>query len=206
MCRKSWGADGSYGLDVGRVCGRVHCQGCRRFRHAAKVCPPIKSHKQLYFDPIFICVYLCIYSGTSVSVESVDEVFQAKMLDMLKQTGRYRIISLQFQFVMKFLYCLIFLKFSPEMVVGWYHSHPGFGCWLSSVDVHTQKSFESMAKRAVAVVVDPIQSVKGKVVIDAFRSIDTQTAMMGTEPRQTTSNVGHLQKPSIQVHFLNIKS
>jgi 26S proteasome regulatory subunit N11 len=25
------------------------------------------------------------------------------------------------------------------MVVGWYHSHPGFGCWLSSVDVQTQQ-------------------------------------------------------------------
>ena len=24
-------------------------------------------------------------------------------------------------------------------VVGWYHSHPGFGCWLSGVDVGTQK-------------------------------------------------------------------
>lgn len=27
----------------------------------------------------------------------------------------------------------------PEMVVGWYHSHPGFGCWLSNVDVNTQQ-------------------------------------------------------------------
>lgn len=54
-------------------------------------------------------------SGTTVTVESVDHVFQTKMLDMLKQTGR------------------------PEMVVGWYHSHPGFGCWLSSVDVNTQQ-------------------------------------------------------------------
>ena len=45
-------------------------------------------------------------------------------------------------------------------------------------------------------VVDPIQSVKGKVVIDAFRSIDQQTMMMGLEPRQTTANIGHLQKPS----------
>lgn len=27
----------------------------------------------------------------------------------------------------------------PEMVVGWYHSHPGFGCWLSSVDINTQQ-------------------------------------------------------------------
>jgi 26S proteasome regulatory subunit N11 len=91
------------------------------------------------------------------------------------------------------------------MVVGWYHSHPGFGCWLSSVDVNTQQSFEALNSRAVSVVIDPIQSVKGKVVIDAFRLINTQTQMIGQEPRQTTSNIGHLQKPSIQalIHGLN---
>lgn len=91
------------------------------------------------------------------------------------------------------------------MVVGWYHSHPGFGCWLSGVDVNTQQSFEALNQRAVAVVVDPIQSVKGKVVIDAFRTINPQALMLGQEPRQTTSNVGHLNKPSIQslIHGLN---
>ena len=120
-------------------------------------------------------------SGTGVSVEAVDPVFQTKMMDMLKQTGRH------------------------ETVVGWYHSHPGFGCWLSSVDINTQQSFEQLTPRAVAVVVDPIQSVKGKVVIDAFRLINPQTLMLGQEPRQTTSNLGHLNKPSIQalIHGLN---
>jgi len=126
-------------------------------------------------------VFAMPQSGTGVSVEAVDHVFQSRMLDMLKQTGR------------------------PEMVVGWYHSHPGFGCWLSSVDINTQQSFEQLDPRAVAVVVDPIQSVKGKVVIDAFRLINPQLVMMGQEPRQTTSNVGHLVKPSIQslIHGLN---
>jgi len=126
-------------------------------------------------------VFAMPQSGTGVSVEAVDPVFQTKMLDMLKQTGR------------------------PETVVGWYHSHPGFGCWLSGVDINTQQSFEALNARAVAVVVDPIQSVKGKVVIDAFRSINPQTMMMGQEPRQTTSNLGHLTKPSIQalIHGLN---
>lgn len=128
-----------------------------------------------------IDVFAMPQSGTGVSVEAVDDVFQTKMMDMLRQTGR------------------------DQMVVGWYHSHPGFGCWLSSVDVNTQQSFEQLNKRAVAVVIDPIQSVKGKVVIDAFRTIDTTTLMMGQEPRQTTSNVGHLNKPSIQalIHGLN---
>jgi 26S proteasome regulatory subunit N11 len=105
-------------------------------------------------------VFAMPQSGTGVSVEAVDPVFQTKMLDMLKQTGR------------------------PEMVVGWYHSHPGFGCWLSGVDINTQQSFEALNQRAVAVVVDPIQSVKGKVVIDAFRSINAQMVMLGQEPRQ----------------------
>jgi len=134
-------------------------------------------------DYTIVCkdVFAMPQSGTGVSVEAVDPVFQMKMLEMLKQTGR------------------------PEMVVGWYHSHPGFGCWLSGVDVNTQQSFEALNARAVAVVVDPIQSVKGKVVIDAFRSINPQQSMMGQEPRQTTSNVGSINKPSIQalIHGLN---
>lgn len=126
-------------------------------------------------------VFAMPQSGTGVSVEAVDPVFQTNMMDMLRQTGR------------------------PESVVGWYHSHPGFGCWLSSVDINTQQSFEQLTPRAVAVVVDPIQSVKGKVVIDAFRLINPQSLMMGQEPRQSTSNLGHLNKPSIQalIHGLN---
>jgi 26S proteasome regulatory subunit N11 len=34
-------------------------------------------------------VFAMPQSGTTVTVESVDHVFQTKMLDMLKQTGRY---------------------------------------------------------------------------------------------------------------------
>ena len=35
--------------------------------------------------------------------------------------------------------------------MGWYHSHPGFGCWMSGVDIQTHKSFEQLSARAVAV-------------------------------------------------------
>merc|ERR1712100_421879 len=40
---------------------------------------------------------------------------------------------------------------------------------------------------------------------DCFRSINPQLIMLGQEPRQTTSNLGHLHKPSIQalIHGLN---
>lgn len=76
-------------------------------------------------------------------------------------------------------------------------------CSLLNILCAFCKSFEALNQRAVAVVVDPIQSVKGKVVIDAFRSINPQTIMLGQEPRQTTSNLGHLNKPSIQVMVHN---
>ncbi|CAG8736217.1 14552_t:CDS:2, partial [Funneliformis mosseae] len=39
-------------------------------------------------------------------------------------------------------------------------------------------------------------SVKGKVVTDAFLLINPQMLMLGQEPRQTTPNIGHLNKPS----------
>ena len=31
------------------------------------------------------------------------------------------------------------------MVVGWYHSHPGFGCWLSGVDINTQQVYSNLS-------------------------------------------------------------
>jgi len=130
-----------------------------------------------------IDVFSMPQSGNSVSVEAVDPAYQAQMLDILKRTGR------------------------PEMVVGWYHSHPGFGCWFSGTDINTQQSFEQLNSRAVGIVVDPIQSVKGKVVIDCFRLINVQQLMLHEmkEPRQHTGNSGLLVTPSVSavVHGLD---
>lgn len=41
-------------------------------------------------------------------------------------------------------------------VVGWWHSHPGFGCFLSKTDLHTQEFFFPEIYQ-VALVVDPIK-------------------------------------------------
>ena len=123
-----------------------------------------------------IDVFSMPQSGTETTIESIDEGFQVKMVEMLKQTGR------------------------NEIVVGWYHSHPGFGCWLSSTDINTQKTFEQQVPRTVAVVVDPIQSVRGRVVIDAFRTYGDQGLDLGlaigggNEMRQTTSNLGEVKR------------
>lgn len=58
-----------------------------------------------------------------------------------------------------------------ENVVGWYHSHPGYGCWLSGIDVSTQMLNQKYQEPFLAVVIDPTRTVSaGKVEIGAFRA------------------------------------
>nr|XP_011459046.1 PREDICTED: COP9 signalosome complex subunit 5a-like isoform X1 [Fragaria vesca subsp. vesca] len=58
-----------------------------------------------------------------------------------------------------------------ENVVGWYHSHPGYGCWLSGIDVSTQMLNQQFQEPFLAVVIDPTRTVSaGKVDIGAFRT------------------------------------
>jgi COP9 signalosome complex subunit 5 len=58
-----------------------------------------------------------------------------------------------------------------EHVVGWYHSHPGYGCWLSGIDVGTQMTNQRYQEPFLAIVVDPHRTVaSGKVEIGAFRT------------------------------------
>lgn len=59
----------------------------------------------------------------------------------------------------------------PEVVVGWYHSHPGYGCWLSGIDVATQATQQQFNDPFLAIVVDPDRTMSaGKVEIGAFRT------------------------------------
>jgi hypothetical protein len=58
-----------------------------------------------------------------------------------------------------------------ENVIGWYHSHPGYGCWLSGIDVSTQMLNQQFQEPFLAVVIDPTRTVSaGKVEIGAFRT------------------------------------
>lgn len=59
----------------------------------------------------------------------------------------------------------------PENAIGWYHSHPGYGCWLSGIDVSTQLLHQQFEDPFVAVVVDPTRTVSaGRVELGAFRT------------------------------------
>lgn len=57
-----------------------------------------------------------------------------------------------------------------EKVIGWYHSHPGYGCWLSGIDVTTQKINQTYQEPFLALVVDPKRTcTSGKISVGAFR-------------------------------------
>lgn len=58
-----------------------------------------------------------------------------------------------------------------ENAVGWYHSHPGYGCWLSGIDVATESTQQTFSDPFLAVVIDPHRTISaGKVEIGAFRT------------------------------------
>lgn len=61
----------------------------------------------------------------------------------------------------------------PTRDVAWYHSHPGYSCFLSGRDVNTQKALQSqlVLEPSIAFVIDPIRSLAtGRVDVKAFRT------------------------------------
>lgn len=75
-----------------------------------------------------------------------------------------------------------------ENAVGWYHSHPGYGCWLSGIDVGTQKTQQMYQDPFVAVVIDPDRTVSaGKVEIGAFRTYPEEYVKEKEKGQKSTS-------------------
>ena len=71
----------------------------------------------------------------------------------------------------------------PENAVGWYHSHPGYGCWLSGIDVATQFNQQQFQDPFVAVVIDPDRTISaGKVEIGAFRTFPKDYKAPAAQP------------------------
>ncbi|MBD3229426.1 MAG: hypothetical protein GF329_14675 [Candidatus Lokiarchaeota archaeon] len=70
-------------------------------------------------------------NSTNIHAESVDEL---PLIEYLKQDN------------------------TNKIQVGWYHSHPNFGCFLSSVDIETQKYWQRINNKMVAIVIDPVKN------------------------------------------------
>ncbi len=75
----------------------------------------------------------------------------------------------------------------PEHICGWYHSHPGYGCWLSGIDVSTQSLYQRTQEPFIAIVIDPKRTMSaGRVEIGCFRVYPDSYV------KETSSNEGGL--------------
>jgi COP9 signalosome complex subunit 5 len=84
--------------------------------------------------------------GSTSRIEIADQMgdkiheYAAVLLDSLKKVG------------------------NTQNYVGWYHSHPGFGCWLSGIDVNTHKTLQMINKTFFALVVDPFRTISNRKI------------------------------------------
>ncbi|KAI9820981.1 MAG: COP9 signalosome catalytic subunit rri1 [Thelocarpon impressellum] len=88
-----------------------------------------------------------------------------------------------------------------ENAVGWYHSHPGYGCWLSGIDVGTQMTQQMFQDPFLAVVIDPDRTVSaGKVDIGAFRTYPENYKRPAelTSPSSTAGDAGGITSDGYQ--------
>ncbi|MEM2780258.1 MAG: PKD domain-containing protein [Candidatus Bathyarchaeia archaeon] len=51
-------------------------------------------------------------------------------------------------------------------VVGWYHSHPGFGVFMSEIDIKTQMKMQQFSPYIVALIIDPTKDEMGLFTLD----------------------------------------
>lgn len=92
-------------------------------------------------------------------------------------------------------------------IVGWYHSHPGYGLFMSDLDISTQASLQQFSPYIVALIVDPSTGEAG------FFTIDPETECVvpigeecvyvfdrGEPPVPPPPLPGYLQIPKYQSH------
>jgi COP9 signalosome complex subunit 5 len=107
--------------------------------------------------------------GSTSRIEIADQMgdkiheYAAVLLDSLKKVG------------------------NTQNYVGWYHSHPGFGCWLSGIDVNTHKTLQMINKTFFALVVDPFRTISNrKIEVGCFM---TYMQDSGTNRSNFTENI-----------------
>ena len=77
------------------------------------------------------------------------------------------------------------------IIVGWYHSHPGMGCFMSAKDVETQKRMFTMPYHT-ALVVDPIRGETKAYKLRNEGYMERQFAVYHTEMDQHRGRVDTL--------------
>jgi proteasome lid subunit RPN8/RPN11 len=81
---------------------------------------------------------------------------------------------------------LLETDYAGQSIVGWYHSHPGFGVFLSEYDIFIQENFFG-APGQVALVVDPLAGTYGFLTASGG---EVQEEMLGKTTREPIGRAG----------------
>ena len=76
--------------------------------------------------------------------------------------------------------------------MGWYHSHPSYGCWLSGIDVKTQELFQISTDPFLAIVVDPIKSANLRIFYTKNRT--NRYRRLQSTPQQPPGRISSQRK------------
>ncbi len=108
-----------------------------------------------YFDDEIIQVNDIIIPEQSASKIYVEVKEEVSLVDALIQSNR---------------------KGTNEVAVGWFHSHPGFSCFLSATDIETQENWQRVNSRNIALVYDPktieVKAFRIKKEEETFKEVD----------------------------------
>ena len=91
-------------------------------------------------------------------------------------------------------------EFPKESIVGWYHTHPTFGVFLSDYDLFIQENFFA-ADGHLALVIDPVQGIYGwfaknkKGAVEVFEEGATKTG-----PKRSIDPVGEAAPANTRKH------
>ncbi len=85
-------------------------------------------------------------------------------------------------------------KYADLRIIGWYHSHPDFGIFLSDRDVFIHENFFS-GPGQVAYVVDPVRDLEGVFVWQAGKPVPAAHYWIGNRVRTVEATVRPTSQP-----------
>ena len=145
------------------------------------------SKNPKYFNQVYISK-LCCQQILRHSIEGGDNeimgmligfiqgpkfiVTESFPLPILGTETRVNAMSESYEYMVQYMNNMKCSNDKINRIVGWYHSHPGYDCWLSKIDMTTQQLNQSFQDPYLAIVIDPKKSIEqGAIRIGAFRTI-----------------------------------
>ncbi|KAG0665324.1 COP9 signalosome catalytic subunit rri1 [Maudiozyma exigua] len=111
-------------------------------------------------------------------------------LPVLGTETRVNAMSESYEYMVQYMNSMTSSDDKINRIVGWYHSHPGYDCWLSKIDMTTQQLNQSYQDPYLAIVIDPKKSIEQAAIrIGAFRTV--------TDGVESNGNVSFYELPMV---------